>query len=148
MRAGESELCIQAFDVADDSLVVEESTSFSVTVQNTGSETATGVVLLHTAGPDDETNAYQMNRLTLEPNASETLTRDINATTPGEHVLQISVIDPTTSERVAVSERRRVTIHAEPPARLGGPIDRTELAVVALVGSLAGIGLLGSRQLN
>lgn len=141
-------LCIEEFAVSDEELVVGDTTEFTATVTNPGAETTTGVVLLYTAGPDNETNAYQLDRVTLEPNETRTISRAINASTPGTHTLQMTILDPATSQQLDASEPRSVEVYESTPARLGGPIDRTEIALVALVGSILGMGAIGYRYLG
>lgn len=144
----ETTICIDDLTVSDDYLIMGEKGEFSLTITNHAEETKTVVPLLYTAGPDNETDAYQMEEVTLEPGASETVTQPIDATTPGTHGLRITLVDPATGERYDTSEIKTLEVREEAPAELGGPIDKTEIALVALVGSLLGLVALGYRQLQ
>lgn len=144
--ASEARLCIDDLSVSDDELLVGDEAEFTVTVSNHGEETNTAALLLYTAGPDNETDAYQMDRVTLDAGESESFTQAINASTPGTHGLRIALVDPTTGEQYDTSEIRTVEVREEAPAELGGPIDKTEIALVALVGSILGMVGLGYRE--
>lgn len=137
----DKKLCIDEFETPDEALVAGEQGEFSVTVTNEGDVPATGMVLLHTASPENETSAYRLNQITLESGESKTLTRPINATTPGTHGLRVSVADAETGSFFDVTDIATVEVLEEPPARLGGPIDRTEIALTVLI--VASMGILG-----
>ena len=144
----ETTLCIDELTLSDDELVAGTEGQFSLTVTNYGEDTRTGILRLYTAGPDNETNVYNMQQVTLKPETSKTVTRPINASTPGTHGLRVTLVDPMSGERYDTSEIKTLEVREEPPAELGGPIDKTEIALVALVGSLIGLGVLGYRQLR
>lgn len=146
--ATDATLCIDDLSVSENELLVGDEAEFTVTITNHGEETATGVLLLYTAGPDNETDAYQMDRVTLDTGESESFTQAINASTPGAHGLRIALVDPTTGEQYDTSEIRTVEVREEAPAELGGPIDKTEIALVALVASILGMVGLGYREYN
>lgn len=137
----EERLCIEEFTTPEEPLVQGEQSEFSLTVTNDGEVPATGVVMLHTVNPENETSAYQMNQITLDPGESETLTRPINASTPGTHGLRLSIVDPDTGEFYDISDIAVVEVLEEPPMQLGGPIDRTEIALAVLI--VATLGVLG-----
>lgn len=142
------QLCITGFSVPEHALLVgqEEEDAFAVTVTNPDQESVTGVVMLYTASPENETNTYQMAEVTLAPGEERTLSRSINASTAGAHGLRVSVMDPESQEQFDISEVKTVEVREEPAPRLGGPIDRTEIALGALVLSVMGIMGLGYRQ--
>lgn len=144
----DKQLCIEEFDTPDEPLVVGEHGEFSVTVTNDGEVPASGMVLLHTANPENNTSSYRLDEITLGPGESETLSRPINATTPGTHGLRISVHDAETGDTYDISEIATVEILEEPPKRLGGPIDRTEIALGALIVALGGIFAMGYRYVT
>lgn len=141
-------LCLDEVTVEADQLVLGEQGEFSVTVRNEGNSTATGVVLLDTASPDNETNTYEVEELTLEPGASQTVSRDINASTPGTHGIRLWLIEPSTQHVYDVSEIKYLEVLEEHPKELGGPIDRTEIALGALLAAVLGMLALGYRQLG
>lgn len=141
-------LCIDDVTVGDERLVLGEQTEFSVTVRNEGNSSATGRLLLDTASPGNETNTYEVGDLTLSPGESRTVSRTINASTPGTHGIRLWLIDPSTQHLFDTSEIKYIEVLEEPPAELGGPIDRTEIALGALVVAVLSMILLGYRQFN
>lgn len=143
---GDRQLCISDFTVSNDQIVVGERSEFTITVRNNGSAPATGLLLLHTASPDNVTNVYRFEQFTLEPGEEHTVTRAINATTPGTHGLRLTLSEPSTEHVFDVSTIKTVEVLADHPNQLGGPIDRTEIALGALVVSLIGILGLGYRM--
>lgn len=142
------QLCIDELTVDDDRLVLGEQGEFSVTVVNDGNSSATGTLLLNTAGPDNVTNAYEVTELTLEPGESQTVSKAINASTPGTHGLRLWLIEPSTQHVFDVSEIKTIEILEEHPKELGGPIDRTEIALGALLAAVLGMLFVGYRQFN
>jgi DUF971 family protein len=142
------QLCLTEFTVSEAYLLQGSQGDFSVTVENTGNESATGVVLLRTASPANETNVYRVQQVTLDPGETETLSRSINATTLGTHGLRLSVVDPPTQRTYDWSEIQTIEVREDHPKQLGGPIDRTEIALVALLGSLCCLLGFGYRQLR
>lgn len=140
------QLCIADLSVSADQVVIGEQAAFEATIENAGNESATGAVMLHTASPENETAVYRLERVTLAPGATTTVSRAINASTPGTHGLRISLTDPETGQVYDVSAIETVDILASHPAGLGGPIDRAEIALGALLLSLLGLLGLGYRQ--
>lgn len=143
----DKKLCIEDFTVSEDRIVTGETGEFTITVENNGNTTASGSLVLHTASPENETDVYRFEQLTLEPGEEQTVTRKINASTPGTHGLRLTLSEPSTQHVFDVSEIRTIEVLAEHPKRLGGPIDRTEIALGALVASLIGILGLAYREL-
>lgn len=141
-------LCLDELTVSSEQLVIGEQGEFSVTVVNEGNSSATGELTLNTAGPDNETNAYEVEELTLEPGETKTVSRAINTSTPGTHGLRLWLIEPSTQHVYDVSEIKTIEILEEHPKELGGPIDRTEIALGALLAAVLGMIYLGYRQLN
>jgi len=142
------QLCIEDFTVSEERIVTGETGEFTITVENNGTATATGRLLLHTSSPENETNVYRFEQLTLEAGEEHTISRKINATTPGTHGLRLTLSEPSTQHVFDVSTIKTVEVLAEHPEQLGGPIDRTEIALGALIASLIGILGLGYRMLR
>lgn len=142
------QLCIESFSLSDDRIVVTEQGEFSVTVVNEGNVSTTGTVMLHTASPENETDVYQLDAVSLEPGGEQTLTRTINASTPGTHALRVTLSEASSRHVFDVSEIKTIEVLEDHPKELGGPIDRTEIALGALVGAVVGLLLLGYRELN
>jgi hypothetical protein len=103
------------------------------------------VVFLYVLDPDNETRQFQLARQTLSSGESTTINQSLNATTPGRHGLQAELIDPSTGQRYDLSEPVTVDVRSDPPAGLGGPLDRSEFALGALVLAIAGLIGLGYR---
>lgn len=142
------QVCITDFSLAEDRLLVGDQGEFSVTLENNGSEPVTGALVLHTAGPENNTSAYQLTDIELDAGDSQTITRKINATTPGVHGFQMTVVESETRHVFAVSEIKTIEILEEHPTELGGPIDRTEIALGALIAALLGMIFMGYRQFS
>ncbi|MFW6458453.1 MAG: hypothetical protein ACOCY6_03460 [Halodesulfurarchaeum sp.] len=140
----DQQLCIDEFDTPEQ-LVVNESVEFSLTLTNYGNESTTATVYLHTADPNNETADYELEEVTLDPDESTTLSRPIDASTPGVHGLRISVVGTESRDVFDVSDIATVEILEEHPPELGGPIDRTEIALGVLVLAMACIAGLGYR---
>ena len=144
----ERQLCFSEFTVSEETLVLGDDAEFSVTIENNGNASATGAVNLYTASPDNETNVYRVKKVTLEPGETETISRDINASTPGIHGLRFSLVETSTLHLFDTTEIETIEILEEHPKELGGPIDRTEIALVALIGSVLCMLGFGYRQVR
>jgi hypothetical protein len=140
------QVCITDFSLSDDQLVVGERGEFSVTLSNNGSGSVTGTLFVHTAGPSNETSAYRLTGIQINQGEQRTITRGINATTPGVHGFRMTVVESGTGHVFDVSEIKTIEILEDHPKELGGPIDRTELALGALVAAVLGMIALGYRQ--
>lgn len=103
---------------------------------------------MHTASPENETDVFELEETTLEPGEEHSFSQELNASTPGTHGLRLTLTEPSTRHVFDVSEIKTVEVLAEHPKRLGGPIDRSEIALGALVVSLLGILGLGYRKLR
>ncbi|MFB6109745.1 MAG: hypothetical protein ABEJ60_02570 [Halodesulfurarchaeum sp.] len=145
-EVNDQQLCIEELTVPAEYLLTGERGNFSITVTNPGNATATGIVMLHTVSPGNTTNVYRVDRVRLAPGERITLTRGLNASTVGVHGLRATIVEPETRRRYDVSGVETVRVREEPPTRLGGPIDRTEIALAALVGALSVLIGLGYRQ--
>ncbi|MFB6122469.1 MAG: CARDB domain-containing protein [Haloferacaceae archaeon] len=141
-----SQIFIQSTTVSSSELVVGHSGTLDIRVTNNGTTSETVSVALIVSGPDNQTDAYELDRPTLGPGATTTITKQLNASTPGTHHLRVQLLDPDTAATYDTSRDITVTVLESPPARLGGPIDKTEIALGALVAALLGMGVLGWRQ--
>ena len=96
-----------------------------------------GGIALVVAGPDDETQTLELSRdagrRTLDSGESVTFDQRLNPETPGTHGLQVRLFGQDRSTRYDSSDALTVTVR-EPSPGLGGPIDRAEVALGALVG--------------
>ena len=134
---------------APDTLVVDgEDGTVSITVENAGNQSKDVVVFLYVLDPDNETRQFQLARQTLSSGESTTIDQSLNATTPGRHGLQVELVDPSTGQRYDLSEPMTVDVRSDPPARLGGPLDRSEFALGALVLAILGLIGLGYRTFD
>lgn len=140
------QLCIEAFSVSDDTLLTGKQGNLSITMTNPGIQNASGVLMLYHVNPANNTSVFQVDSVEVEPGTSETITQSMNASTVGTHGLRAAIVEPETQQPYDLSEIKTVEVRDEPPAELGGPIDRTEIALVALVGAILGILVLGYRQ--
>lgn len=125
------QVCITDFSLSDDQLVIDEQGQFSVTLTNNGTETVSGTLLLHIAGPANNTTAYQLTDIEIGDGEQETISREINASTPGVHGVRVTFVETETRHVFDLSEIKTVEV-LEHPNELGGPIDRTEIALGAL----------------
>lgn len=141
---GPQQLCLTEASLDDDSLTAGESAELTLTVENVGEERATAVVVLNVAGPNNETDSYELRRKSLDPGETLTVTQSIDASTPGTHALQGIVYDDGLSHRYDASDPMTVTVERQ---GLGGSIDTPEFALAALIGSLAVVaGLIYRRR--
>ena len=122
------QLCVTDASLGADSLAAGESTTFGLTVENTGEERATAVVLLNVAGPDDETDSYELQRESLSPGETVTVTQSVDANTPGTHALRGLVFDDGLSHRYDATEPMTVSVAER---GLGGDVDASEYALAA-----------------
>ena len=132
----EQRICIEDVSLPEDPFVLGEQGEFSVTLANTGNQSAMGTVMLYTASPENETSAYRVESISLRPGDQTTVSRAINASTAGTHGLRFAVVEPQSQAVYDISSVHTIEILEEHPKQLGGPIDRTEIALVALLGSL------------
>ncbi|MFB6242950.1 MAG: hypothetical protein ABEH80_02525 [Halobaculum sp.] len=142
---GDKKVCLTEVTVSDDTLVVGERGQVRVTVENQGSQVVTPRVSMNTAGPNNTTGVYPLGRPELQPGDSETLTQPLSAENPGQHGVQVLVFSATGNHRYDISEIKFVDVVEEPPTRLGGRIDASEISLVVLVVSLLGAGVTGYR---
>jgi len=143
------QVCIQDVSAPGSLVIGDEPGNLSVTVENMGSTNATSVVILYLERPNaNESEQIELARPLLVGGESTTITQSLNASTEGTHRLQIGLIDEQTIERYDLSEVFTIEVRTEPEPGLGGPIDRTEIALAALVVSVLAIAGLGYYQLR
>lgn len=137
---GSQQVCLTEASLDGETLTAGESTELSVTVENTGEERATAIVVLNVVSPDNETNSYELRKRSLEPGETLTVTQSVDASTPGDHGLQVVVYGDGYAHQYDASEPMSVTVERQ---GLGGGIDTPEYALAALIGSVAVIGGIG-----
>ena len=140
------QVCITDFSISDDQLVLGERGQFSVTLTNNGTGSVAGTFFLHTAGPTNNSSAYQLKGIEIDEGESTTITREINASTPGIHGFRITFVETETGHVFDVSEIKTIEVLKAHPKELGGPIDRTEIALGALFAAVLGMVFMGYRQ--
>ncbi|MFC6787714.1 CARDB domain-containing protein [Halobaculum halobium] len=140
---GSQQVCLTEANLDAETLVAGESAELSLTVENTGEERATAILVLNVASPDNETNSYELRTQSLAPGETLSVTQSIDASTPGEHGIQAIVYGDGYAHQYDASAPMRVTVERQ---GLGGGIDTPEYALAALVGSLAVIGVIGYRR--
>lgn len=139
------QVCIQGFSAPETLLIGGENGTVSITAENVGSTEAGVLVVLNTRDPNNETGSFALAEPTLAPGESTTITQSLNATTPGTHGLRAVLVDAATNEQYDTSESVFLDVRSEPAPGLGGPIDRTEIALVALLAAIVGMVGLGVR---
>jgi len=140
---GNRQVCLTAASLDRGTLTAGGSTELSLTVENTGEERATAIVVLNVVSPDNETNTYELRNRSLAPGETLSVTQSIDASTPGTHGLQAVVYAGGYAHRYDASEPMSVTVERR---GLGGGIDTPEYALAALVGSLAVVGAIVYRR--
>ncbi|WP_348611861.1 CARDB domain-containing protein [Halobaculum rarum] len=131
---GAQQVCLTEATLDGETLTAGESTELSVTVENTGEERTTAIVVLNVVSPANETNSYELRKQSLAPGETVSVTQSVDASTPGDHGLQVVVYGDGYAHRYDASEPMSVTVERQ---GLGGDIDTPEYALAALVGSLA-----------
>lgn len=142
----EKQVCVQDVSLSDDELVDGDRGEVSVTVENVGNETVAPAVVLNVVAPDNETGVYQIGQPTVAPGGTAAVSQPLNASTVGTHGLRVQLVDGETRGVYDASEAVTLEVLDEAPRELGGPIDRTEIALAALVLALVGMGALGYRR--
>lgn len=140
---GTQQVCLTDASLGAATVTEGESTELSVTVENVGDERATAVVVLNVAGPDNETNSYELRKRSLAPEETLTVTQSVDASTPGTHAMQAVVYGDGYAHRYDASEPMQVTVERQ---GLGGGGDTPEYALAALLGALSVIGGLAYRR--
>lgn len=136
---GERKLCLTDVTVSTDRMAVGESATLDITVRNDGEAAANATVVLNTLDPNNVTESYTLREGRLEPGEELTVSQPLDASTPGTHGLQVLVFDGAIEHRYDASEVK--TLHVEEQStRLGGQFDTPDIALVALIGSLAVLG--------
>jgi hypothetical protein len=139
------QVCVQEFSAPETLLIDGENGTVSITAENVGSVEAGVLVVLNTRDPNNETSSFALAEETLAPGESTTVTQPLNATTPGTHGLRAVLADSSTNRQYDTSESVFLDVRSEPTPGLGGPIDRTEIALVALLAAIVGMAALGTR---
>jgi hypothetical protein len=142
------QVCVQDLSTPETLIVGGERKNVSVSIENVGNTSTESAVLLGIVDPNNETALFQLGRPTLAPGEARTIDQPLNASTPGTHSLQFVLVDAVTQQRFDTSEVVTIEVRTEPPAGLGGPLDRAEFALAALVLALAGLGALAYRQVR
>jgi hypothetical protein len=145
-----SQVCIQEASITSDTLRTGDSAELTVTVKNAGDDEATFFVALVVSSPNNETQSFFLKRdgdeqVTLAPGETATFDQPVDPSTPGTHALQFRTVTPDREGAYDASEIITVEVQ-QPKTGLGGRIDRSEIALVALLGSLAVLGGLAYRQ--
>lgn len=140
---GSQQVCLTAASLDRGTLTAGESTELSLTVENTGEERATAIVVLNVVSPDNETNTYELRKRSLAPGETLSIAQSIDASTPGTHGIQAVVYADGYAHRYDSSEPMSVVVERQ---GLGGSIDTPEYALAALVGSLAVLGAVVYRR--
>jgi|GEM_PF-1298112 len=143
-----TQVCVESASLSDDWLVVGDRGEVSATVENTGNATASPLVILTVGSPNNETGVYRIGQPTLDPGESTTVSQPLDANTTGTHTFRIQTAHGASQQVYDTSESLTLDVREEPPTELGGPIDRTEIALVALALTLVGMVALGYRQLR
>lgn len=144
-----SSVCLSDVSLSDETLTKGEEGTLSFTVTNDGSTERSFRIVLVVAGPDNETQAVELDRpaqrRTLAPGESVTFEQPLDPDTPGTHGLQLRLVNTDQTERLDQSDAVTVTVESR-SAGFGGPIDRTEIAAGALVGALGVMGYMVRRD--
>lgn len=141
----DQKVCLTDVSITTDELVVNQTATVKVTVENRGDQVVTPRVTMNTAGPNNTTSIVPIGRPELQPGESTTLTQTVSGETPGTHGVQVLVVTADGTHRFDISAIQYVEVLAEPPAELGGPIDQTELSLGVLLIALVGAGVTGYR---
>ncbi|WP_135855065.1 hypothetical protein [Halorussus salinus] len=141
-----SKVCVNDLSVSPGMLLVGEKGNISVVLENKGSEPVSAVVTLNTAGPNNTTSIYQLGKPTLMPGETRTVSTSLNGSTPGIHGFRVLVSDADSGKVYGTSEIETIEVRSEPPVELGGPFDRSEFALFALLFSVSVVVGLICRQ--
>jgi hypothetical protein len=142
---GEQKACLTDVRVSDDTLVVNQTGTVEVTVENQGDKLVAPRVTMNTAGPDNTTSIALIGQPELQPGETATVTQSLAGETPGQHGVQVIVTTPDGTHQFDISAIQFVQVTAEPPAELGGRIDRTEISLAVLLVALVGASVAGYR---
>lgn len=141
---GETQVCIEEFDVQKNTLLVGEETEFVLTLDNVGERNATtNVVMFHDQPGDLEPRVIDFGELRVGAGETRTVRQGLNASTVGTHRIQIEVLEADTLQSYHRSAPETLEIREELPA-----IDRATVAMTVLLLALAGLALLGYRELG
>ncbi|WP_459194975.1 hypothetical protein [Halosimplex sp. J119] len=143
-----SQVCVTDLSVSKDPLVAGNSGEVTATIENVGNRTASPVVVLNVVHPGNDTGVFAIGEPAIEPGASTSVSQPLDANTTGTHGFQVQLVDRQTRGLYDTSDPVTVEVVDEVPARLGGPVDRVEIALLALVVALVGMGAVAYRQLR
>jgi hypothetical protein len=142
---GDQKVCLTDVQVSDDTLVVNQTGTVEVTLENQGDQLVAPRVTMNTAGPNNTTSVVPIGQPELQPGETATVTQSVAGETPGQHGVQVIVTSPDGSHRFDISAIQFVQVTAEPPTELGGRIDRTEISLAVLIAALLGASVAGYR---
>ena len=142
---GDQKVCLTDVQVSDDTLVVNQTGTVEVTLENQGDQPVAPRVTMNTAGPNNTTSVVPIGQPELQPGETTTVTQSVAGETPGQHGVQVIVTSPDGSHRFDISAIQFVQVTAEPPTELGGRIDRTEVSLAVLILALVGASVAGYR---
>ncbi|MFB6177176.1 MAG: hypothetical protein ABEI99_08570 [Halobaculum sp.] len=140
-----TQFCFESTSIDETKLEKGQQSEISTTIRNTGDERASVRVILNTVGPNNETESFVLGTPTLAPNESVTITQSVGARTPGTHGLQVRLVQANGSFVYDSSKIVTVQVIGD-RTRLGGELDTPEFALIALIGSLAGMGYLVTQR--
>ncbi len=141
---GEKKFCLTEVSLSTESMTAGQSATLDVTVRNEGNATANATVVLNTVDPNNVTQSYNLREQRLEPGEEVSLSQQLDATTPGMHGMQVLVFGDSIGHRYDASAAKTLSVEEQTPG-LGGPLDRAEFALVALLGSIGVLGFMTYR---
>ena len=142
---GGQKVCLTDVQVSDDTLVVNQTGSVEVTLENQGDQLVAPRVTMNTAGPNNTTGVIPIGQPELQPGETATVTQSLAGETPGQHGVQVIVTSPDGTHRFDISAIQFIQVTAEPPTELGGRIDQTEISLAVLLAGLLGASVAGYR---
>jgi CARDB. len=142
---GAQKVCLTDVTISDDTLVVNQTGTVEVTVENQGDQFVSPRVTMNTAGPNNTTSVVPVGQPELQPGETTTVTQPIAGDTPGQHGVQVILTAPDGTHRFDISTVQLVQVTADPPTELGGRIDATEISLGVLVVALLGAFVAGYR---
>jgi len=142
---GDQKVCLTDVQISEETLVVNQTGTVEVTLENQGDQLVAPRVTMNTAGPDNTTTVVPIGQPELQPGETTTVTQPVAGETPGQHGVQVLVTSPDGSHRFDISAIQFLQVTADPPTELGGRIDVTEISLGVLVVALLGALVAGYR---